>query len=222
LHLARVALGSHGLDVAAFDPDVVSPANLVRQRFSPADLGLSKATTLVHRINLHSGLEWRAYPERFRGRAASAAWDVVISCVDSRAARRELHRAAFRNTKFERWAFWLDCGNDVKTGQAILGEPRHPNYRRANALPVATEIHPELMDTALGEDDRPSCSAREALERQSLFVNKRVSLLGAQLLWDLVQNRQLAYHGAYFDLETFRESPLPVPPHVNARKKKAA
>jgi PRTRC genetic system ThiF family protein len=213
LHLALEAFGYAGLHVSAFDPDTVSPANLVRQRFSPSDLGLPKASVLVDRVNLHSNLTWSAQPARFAGSIARSSWDLVISCVDSRRARNDLHRAAFQNSHFNRWAFWLDCGNDLKTGQAILGEPRHARFRHRNALPCATEIHPELMDVTLGEDDRPSCSAQEALARQDLFVNKRVALLGAQLLWDLFRHRELAYHGAYFDLATFREAPLPVPAH---------
>ena len=58
LHHALVAFGYGGIRVSAFDPDTVSPANIVRQRYTQADLGRAKATTLINRVNLASGFDW--------------------------------------------------------------------------------------------------------------------------------------------------------------------
>jgi PRTRC genetic system ThiF family protein len=49
LDRALRALGHPGLVVTAWDPDTVSEANVGRQLFSPSDVGLNKATVLVHR-----------------------------------------------------------------------------------------------------------------------------------------------------------------------------
>ena len=54
-----------GLDVLLMDADTVSETNCIRQPFSISDIGLSKATVLVNRINLFWGTNWRAEPRNF-------------------------------------------------------------------------------------------------------------------------------------------------------------
>ena len=59
LHAALLALGHPGgLQVTVWDGDLVSTANLGRQRFWPVDVGHPKATVLVQRLNLFAGLAW--------------------------------------------------------------------------------------------------------------------------------------------------------------------
>lgn len=59
------ALKAHGhpdLQVTALDPDEVSPANLVHQRLSDADLDPVAAQVLIRRINAGAGTDWDAHP----------------------------------------------------------------------------------------------------------------------------------------------------------------
>jgi len=205
LHLALKAFGHGGLTVVAFDPDTVSEANLVRQRYHHTDLGRNKAQVLISRINLSCSLNWLAVPQRFGSAYGKETWDIVISCVDTRAARSSLHRAAL-SKGFHLWKYWLDCGNDLHTGQVILGTPRRAGSELKRGLPCATELHPELMDTALPEDDTPSCSAMEALSKQDLFVRRMVSTHALDLLWQLLRNGELTHHARYFDLAGARLS----------------
>jgi len=114
LHTALRALGHPGLNVAVYDPDHVSPANLGRQLFSAADLGANKAQVLVNRINCFFNLQWQAQPTKLT-RNSGQHWDFLIGCVDSAAARLELDRCKFH--------YWLDLGNSAKYGQVVLGEP---------------------------------------------------------------------------------------------------
>ena len=155
------------------------------------------------------------------GQAARCSHDIVISCVDTRAARASLHKAAFAN-RLSYWKYWLDLGNDRSTGQAILGTPRGKSQPRKRTLPCATELHPTLMDTSIPDDDTPSCSALEAVERQGLFVNKMVALLGVDLLWQLLRDRQILEHARYFDLSNPHVSTRSVPDLSAAPKRKAA
>lgn len=198
LHAALLAQGKGGLMVHAFDPDTVSEANLVRQRYARADLGRNKAEVLTARVNLACGVWWQAHPEAFGWEAGRESWDLVISCVDTRQARAKLHKYAFASG-FRRWLWWLDCGNGAAEGQAVLGEPRHPSRAGFRRLPCATELHPDLRDASLPEEDAPSCSALEAVKRQGLFTNRQVATHALQLLYEAFFLGRLRHHAYYFN-----------------------
>lgn len=208
LHHALVALGRAGLQVWAFDPDTVSQANLVRQRFHQQDLGRNKATVLIRRVNSATGLNWQAIETVFDSAAAAHPWDIVLSCVDSRKSRKKLHGYAHQK-RFVSWNAWIDFGNDNDRGQVIWGDPgpRPPVHR----LPCATELHPDLIDLSLPEDTTPSCSALEALTRQGLMMNKTVATLGLQMLWEGLSTGKLLYHGWYFNFTAGIFKALDVP-----------
>ncbi|MBZ9714889.1 PRTRC system ThiF family protein [Deinococcus multiflagellatus] len=210
MHAALVAKGRGGLYVHVFDPDTVSEANIVRQRYHHADLGRNKAEVLVRRVNLACGLNWRSYARKFDGAAARDSWDIVLSCVDTRAARAALHKAAFASG-LRSWQLWLDFGNMADYGQCVLGTPRSRQHALTNPLPCATELHPDLIDLTVPDDDVPSCSVLEALSKQNLMVNKMVATLGMQLLWDGLWTGKLQYHGYYFNFATGQAVALPVP-----------
>ena len=98
LHLSMLAQGHPcGLSVTVMDGDNVSPANSVRQPFSRAEIGLNKAIVLVNRINLFWGLNWQAIPQALTAQTLAPSYagyaephlrrDIVVGCVDTRAAR---------------------------------------------------------------------------------------------------------------------------------------
>jgi PRTRC genetic system ThiF family protein len=199
MHLALKAVGHPGLDVTAFDPDTVTAANVGRQLFSPSDIGQPKATILIHRLNCYFGLEWSGYCS-CRVRRPS---DILIGCVDSISARRELAQSAPH--------YWLDLGNRDRTGQVILGQPvTRENKLDPLRLRTVMELFPEMASGKLKEDDAPSCSLAEALERQDLFINQSVATFALQLLWSLLRNGQTSIQGYFINLETGRVVPIPV------------
>jgi PRTRC genetic system ThiF family protein len=221
LHQGLVAIGKPGLHVVAYDPDTVSAANVVRQRYAPSDVGHPKALVLINRINLAFSLGWEGISKRFTSADAKYSWDVVISAVDSRRSRADLHRYAFAKG-FYRWKFWLDTGNDHTTGQIILGTPRNEPGPRTHILPCATELHPELCDVSKPDDDSPSCSAAEAISKQDLFVNKYVAVLAVDLLWRLFRDERLEAHARYFDLRASSLAAKAAPERPKQSKKRAA
>ncbi len=214
LHLAVQALGGVGLHVDAFDPDTVAPHNMARQRFFPADVGRGKAEVLISRINRAHGTHWRAYPTTFE-ESVQEGYDVVIGCVDSRAARAEIRRAVTHG-RARRTRFWLDIGNarfaDGRYGgQVLLGEPandRNWRSRRAGRLPICTELYPELADVRVSDDDQPSCSALESIRRQDLFVNSLLAQHALNILWRVVHDRRLDVTGVFLDATTHRVMPV--------------
>jgi len=165
----RVWGHSSGLDVMMMDADAVSETNCVRQPFSASDIGQNKATVLINRINLFWGTKWSAAPNHFHARSfdrnQERCPDVLIGCVDTRAARRAIEHSFTRT--LSRTCYWLDLGNNAASGQYVLGQPLNArNRRKAERLRTVSELYPEIIDTDAGEDPLPSCSAVEALDRQ--------------------------------------------------------
>lgn len=187
-HLLRIdqgvrALGGAGLHVQAFDPDTVSQTNLIRQNFAPSDVGRNKAVVLVERCNLYAGLRWDAQPRRLTKADFQHEVQLLITCVDSGQSRREVHDLLAALPHHQRPHYWLDCGNEARTGQVILGQPRQPQ----GGLPSIIDLDPTAMQGQ--DDDRPSCSAIEALTRQHPFINPEVALRAAQIIGEML------YHG---------------------------
>lgn len=199
------ALGSPGLDVHVYDADAVSEANLARQPFTFSDVGLPKAMVLVHRINLTYGVAFHAHPAHFNAetRFSGRSPDVCISCVDTRAARRTIAEVLGRS-----WGvrYWMDLGNDVRTGQVVLGTLGEHDV----PLPTCIELWPEIADAELDADDGPSCSSAEALRRQDLFIHDVLCAHAGNLLWRLFRDGRIRHHGAFCDLETGVATPIPI------------
>ena len=99
----------YGLAVTLMDADVVSETNCIRQPFSRSDTGQNKATVLINRINLFWGTNWEAVRENFHERSFERNYDrcpdLVIACVDTRAARRAIAGAFSR--ALSRVSYWL-------------------------------------------------------------------------------------------------------------------
>lgn len=221
LDIAIRALGHpFGLHVSAFDADRVSEANVGRQLYSAADIGRHKAIVTIHRLNQFYGLDWMAVPRRYgdarEAHAFSRGADILISCVDSRAARRQLHGLAFdAHAAHAGFHYWLDLGNTESTAQVVLGQPA---CRRAGGdqarLPCVTELFPELLDADVADDDRPSCSVRMSLASQGLFVNDVAVRFAAQLLYELFSKGRIAAHGVLVNLDSKRSGPIEVDPRT--------
>lgn len=212
------ALGHTGFQVSLWDDDLVSDANLGRQLFAPCEVGLSKATALITRCNRFFGTGWKAVNSRFSaGQHMRAA--IYISCVDSAAVRFEiaevLRRCDNRKLYDNIPRYWMDLGNGKATGQAILAtigsisQPQSEKFEAVNALPFVTdEFGGLLMDS--DNDDLPSCSLAEALEKQDLFINSALAQLAASLLWTMFFKGYTFQRGVFLNLEDLKAAPLPL------------
>ena len=218
LHQAMQVWGHpYGLQVSIMDADTVSATNCVRQPFSASDIGQNKATVLVNRINMFWGTKWSAEPSFFNDhtlrRSRDGAPDLLIGCVDTRAARQVIDQAVTR--PMQRTTYWLDIGNNAASGQYILGQPLNSqNRRRATRLRTVSELYPEIVDATAGEDPLPSCSAIEALDRQEPFINQTLASSALAMLARLFRYGRLNHHGAFFNAETGRMSALPIDPQM--------
>lgn len=220
LDFAMKALGHpHGLHVTAFDADRVSEANVGRQLYSPADIGRHKAIVTIHRLNQFYGLDWVAHPVCYEAfetkRYSPLCAEILVSCVDSRAARRTLHEAVFEGGRYR---YWLDLGNTEASAQVVLGQaPRRAKDEGNVRLPCVTELFPELLDATFPDDNRPSCSVRMSLAAQGLFINDVAVRFAAQLLYELFSKGRLSQHGVVVNLDSKRAGPIEIDPKTWAR-----
>lgn len=209
---AWVAFGNKPFHVTVADGDHVGESNLARQAFYPMDLGRNKAEVLVERMHLSTGVAWAALPRHVTAQdVLEARPDIVVTCVDTREARAIVHEAV--TSQASSACYWLDLGNRLHHGQVVLGSPRNQvNPRASTRLRTAAELFPEIIDTSLPDDDVPSCSTIEALERQDLFINDLLVAQGANLLWRLLRDGRLTYHGVYINALTGNAQPMPIDP----------
>lgn len=218
-----IALSHAGLNVRLWDDDIVTEANLGRQRFADCETGLYKSVALINRANRWSGTNWKAETIKFEkdslGRLPeNAGATIYISCADTVKARFEIAEIVKQlsngNSYLNRPRYWMDFGNSQQTGQVILssvGNIKQPNsekYETVSNLPFVTEEFTELLKQSEAIDDTPSCSLAEALEKQDLYINSALAQMGCSLLWNLFRNGLIEYRGFFLNLKNFRSQPI--------------
>ena len=103
----------------------------------------------------------------------------------------------------------------------MLGQPwNRRNPRRVARLRTASELFPEIADVSLGEENAPSCSALEALEKQEPFVNQTLASFALSLLARLFRYGELAVHGALVNVAQQRAQPISMDPVLWKRIRK--
>ncbi|MFV5701718.1 PRTRC system ThiF family protein [Flavobacterium sp. XS2P12] len=218
-----VALGHAGLQVNLYDDDVITTANQGRQLFADAEVGLPKSVALINRNNRFFGTNWKAVTEQFstvnlKSLPNHGKANIYISCVDSASARFDIGTALQGVTGIDNWErnkflYWMDIGNSHHTGQVILssiGNIQQPNsnlYRTVSNLPTVTEEFKEQLE-AQTDNNEPSCSLAEALEKQDLFINSTLASMGASLLWKLFREGMTEHRGFFLNLANFKSEPI--------------
>lgn len=220
-----IALGHPGLQVRLWDNDIVTEANIGRQRFARCEVGLYKPVALINRANRWSGTSWKAESQKFEkdslGRLPEQGKATIfITCVDSVPARFEiadiLNELNSNRNYLHSPRYWLDFGNSQHTGQVILStigsirQPESEKYETVASLPFVTEEFGGLLKQSEEKDDTPSCSLAEALEKQDLYINPALAQMGCSLLWSLFRNGLTEYRGFFLNLKTYHSQGLKV------------
>ena len=86
------------------------------------------------------------------------------------------------------------------------------NRQSRTRLRTVTELFPSIMDISQGEGTLPSCSAAEALSRQEPFINSVLAASALAMLTRLLRYGSLDHHGAFYNAESGRTTPIPVDP----------
>lgn len=220
-----LALGHAGLQVRLWDDDIVTSANIGRQRFFKCDIGLYKSVTLINRANRCLGTNWKAETIKFEkdgiGRLPGEAKSIItITCTDNVKARFDvaeiLKEVSDQRHYQDKPRYWIDFGNSRNTGQVILstvGEIKQPNsekYETVGILPFITDEFGELLKQSEQQDNTPSCSVAEALQQQDLFINASLAQMGCSLLWNLFRYGMTPDRGFFHNLKDFNTHPIKV------------
>jgi PRTRC genetic system ThiF family protein len=218
-------LGHAGLQVRLWDDDIITEANLGRQRFAPSETGLYKSVALINRANRFMGTNWKADTQKFERKAFGGLPDnamatIFITCVDSVKARFGIAEIlkALDNGKYyhHKPKYWLDYGNSQHTGQVLLstiGEIRQPDsekYETVAILPMVTDEFGDLLKQSEEQDDTPSCSLAEALEKQDLYINSALAQMGSSLLWSMFRYGMSEYRGFFLNLKNYHSQAIKV------------
>jgi len=221
---ALTELNHPGLFVRLWDEDVITEANLGRQLFAESELELYKSVALINRVNRFFGTNWKAETQKFEkddlGKLKSnMKSEIYISCVDNVKSRFDIaeilnelkiDKIHYRN----QCKYWIDFGNSQFTGQVLLssiGNIKQPNsekYETVDNLPFITDEFGELLKISEAEDNTPSCSLAEALEKQDLFINSALAQIGSSLLWSLFRNVLTENRGFFLNLKNFHSKPI--------------
>ncbi|HAP94861.1 PRTRC system ThiF family protein [Epilithonimonas hominis] len=220
---ALTELNRAGLSVRLWDDDVITEANLGRQLFAESELGLYKSVALINKVNRFFGTNWKAETVKFERKGLNqlpenARASIYVSCVDSVKSRFEiadiLKSLDNRSTYSNRPRYWMDYGNNQYSGQVLIStigdirQPESEKYETVANLPFVTEEFGELLQLSELEDDTPSCSLAEALEKQDLFINSTLAQMGSSLLWNLFRNGTTENRGFFLNLKDFRTQPI--------------
>ena len=216
MNQALKALGHPGLYILAIDGDNVSEANVGRQLFSKADIGRNKATVLVTRLNAFFGTDWASCPYQITKEFSNGdgSPQIIITAVDSLKSRILFYRSAKNLTAH----YWMDTGNTADTGQVIFGsvnpveQPDKPGV--TPYLPNAVDLYGNNLSVGEEDNQGPSCSMAEALNRQDLFINQMVATCALHILWQGFRYGYLTQHGAFIDMQSMTTRPLPVDPET--------
>jgi len=220
MHVTLKALDHIGLKVFLCDGSDIRPANQGRQEFYKDDIGKNKAYVLSARLNAAVG-EYVFIPiteDVSKSTLNGSGWgynkrlginaNIIIGCVDN-IESREIFQWSMRKRRVaydedQLW-YWMDCGNDFNSGQVILGSKliHQPKGSVTRAkLPTAMEMMPEAIARIDDEDDTPSCSLAEAIDKQDMFINSTIADVGCHLLWNLLKDGFVTYNAVFVNLLT--------------------
>lgn len=230
LNHALEQMGHPGFNVVAFDSDEVTEANLARQDFGIADLGMPKSSVLMTRINRYYSNGWDAFAVDFNSDTArlfnevkSGGRSILVTCVDTAIARQEI-LSTLKKKEMSRFSYWLDLGNSKDSGQVVLGtfgeikQPESSSQTKfASVLPNVVELFPDLLSFD-ETDNTPSCSLPDALKKQSLFINSIIADFGSHLLSNLFFRGVIEQSGVFVNLSTLQSTPLPIDPEFWKRQ----
>jgi hypothetical protein len=117
--------------------------------------------------------------------------------------------ATLMKSSFIGWTSAIPAPPDSQFSAHFLSGSRlRKSSKQPPRLPLVTELfdYTKIDEQASGQ----SCSLAQALQKQDLFINSTLSHLGCGLLWKLLQEGMIEYHGVFLNLDTLKTNPLKI------------
>jgi len=226
INFVLTGTGKAGLQVNLFDDDIIESPNLGRASFNENYLGINKAVAVIDNINRKFGTNWKAIPKNYiiakgvpipKNRIAN----LTICCVDTVKARvginellKEIMQINGKSYQRDRPMYLMDLGNNRKTGQVILSticsikQPESEQYATIDSMPSMLEEYADHLSKNKDQNDVPSCSLFEALNKQSLFINSTLANHAGALIDEMLTDGALSVRGIFVNLESHRVEPI--------------
>ena len=211
------------------DGDVVEEKNLVRQNFTPADLGENKAKVLAERYSAVFGLETEYVPSfvededqlgsllepgylwmRQPGHAYNVRVSelvILIGAVDNNKSRQLCHRMFYRATEL----IYIDSGNGEFTGQVVCGVRRGGK----TYYPPIGIVYPDVLVETDKFPTELSCAEASVSAPQSMAAN----ITAATAVVDMIYNI-LAVGESTVRKVTFSTNTINVRPEIQKSKRR--
>ena len=212
------------------DGDVVEEKNLVRQNFTPADLGENKARVLAERYSTVFGMEteyvptfvenedqlkelltpqsWRTGPY-YNGRQITELV-VLLGAVDNNKSRQLCHRVFHQAKEL----IYIDSGNGEYTGQVVCGVRRSGK----TYYPPIGAVYPDVLEETDKFPTELSCAEASVSAPQSMAAN----ITAATVVVDMIYNI-LAVGDSTVQKITFSTRTVNVRPEIQkSRRRKTA
>ncbi len=211
------------------DGDVVEEKNLVRQNFTPADLGENKAQVLAERYSAVFGLETEYVPafveteDRLKELLTPRAWHIgsysssktiremviLLGAVDNNKSRQLCHRVFYQAPEL----IYIDSGNGEYTGQVVCGVRRG---KRIYYPPIGA-VYPDVLEETDKFPTELSCAEASVSAPQSMAAN----ITAATAVVDMVYNI-LAVGDSTVRKTTFSTRTVNVRPELQQPKRRKA
>jgi len=191
IHALKEKGDSREFVIKVIDADVVEEKNILRQNFIPRDLGKNKAEVQAERYSNAFGVEMEAITEMLTAENArdlllreyheEGDTKIIVGCVDNHEARRAINQF-IKEDEYDLY-YWIDSGNERKSGQVVCGfgslharnrygRLSFPTNNTPYQLPNVTDIYPEILDSKNDDvETTESCADRAVQETQNIFVN---------------------------------------------------
>ena len=210
------------------DGDKVEEKNLLRQNFSPADLGENKARVLAERYSTVFGLEAEYVPafieklETLMELIRLNEWEldenayektkemvILLGAVDNNKSRQLCHQAFCQSKDL----VYIDSGNGEFSGQVVCGVRRngHTFFK-----PIGG-VQPEMLKDTDKFPSELSCAEASVSDPQSMAAN----ITAAMVVVDMVYNI-LALGESTVRQVTFSTKTVNVRPTIQQKKRRKA
>jgi len=219
------------------DHDIVELKNITRQHFTSADVGKPKALVVAQRAQaaapspgvIVTGVQQKveaplalsalcpyvdnvAAPWRMEPRVNNQPVvynTVLVTAIDSRAGRRAVADAWYQLPAYESVKAWIDCGNDMLSGQAmVVGLNGMLQVRTPGQSTVTPWVNfagwevlaPQFLEKPDEEDAAENCAVR--LDTQSVLANTWAATVAATLTVPFITGASIGSLGVSFSIRT--------------------